>query len=87
MGYYPRLKDLKEDKDFSIRKLADLLHIQKTIYHNYETGKRELSSHFIYLFLVRRSQSFLTTPLTIPASWNSSLPCKYPTLFLHLHVP
>lgn len=42
MGYYPRLKDLREDKDLSIRKLADLLHMQKTVYHNYEIGKREL---------------------------------------------
>ena len=42
MGYYPRLRDLREDKDLSIRKLADLLHMQRTTYHNYETGKREL---------------------------------------------
>lgn len=42
MGYYPRLKDLREDKDLSVRKLADILHMQKTTYHNYETGKREL---------------------------------------------
>ena len=42
MGYYPRLRDLREDKDLSIRQLADLLHMQRTTYHNYETGKREL---------------------------------------------
>lgn len=42
MGYYPRLRDLREDKDLSMRKLADLLHMQKTTYYNYETGKREL---------------------------------------------
>lgn len=42
MGYYPRLRDLREDKDLSIRKLAELLHMQRTTYHNYETGKREL---------------------------------------------
>lgn len=42
MGYYPRLKDLREDKDLSIRKLAEILHMQRTTYHNYETGKREL---------------------------------------------
>ena len=42
MGYYSRLKDLREDKDLSIRKLAELLHMQRTTYHNYETGKREL---------------------------------------------
>ena len=42
MGYYPRLRDLREDKDLSIRKLADILHMQRTTYQNYETGKREL---------------------------------------------
>lgn len=42
MGYYPRLRDLREDKDLSIRKLAELLYMQKTTYYNYETGKREL---------------------------------------------
>ena len=42
MGYYRRLRDLREDKDLSIRKLAEILHIQRTTYHNYETGKREL---------------------------------------------
>ncbi|MCR4896766.1 MAG: helix-turn-helix domain-containing protein [Lachnospiraceae bacterium] len=42
MGYYTRLRDLREDKDLSIRKLSEQLHIQRTTYHNYETGKREL---------------------------------------------
>lgn len=42
MGYYPRLRDLREDKDLSIRQLSELLYMQKTTYHNYETGKREL---------------------------------------------
>jgi len=42
MGYYSRLRDLREDKDLSIRALSDILHMQRTTYHNYETGKREL---------------------------------------------
>ena len=42
MGYYYRLKDLREDKDLSIRELSTLLYMQKTTYHNYESGKREL---------------------------------------------
>ena len=42
MGYYPRLRDLREDSDLSIRKLAELLNMQRTTYHNYETGKREV---------------------------------------------
>ena len=39
---YKRIKDLREDKDLSIRELADLLHMHRTTYYNYETGKREL---------------------------------------------
>lgn len=42
MGYYSRLRDLREDKDLSIRKLADQLYMQRTTYYNYEIGKREL---------------------------------------------
>ncbi len=42
MGYYPRLRDLREDKDLSIRKIAEQLNMQRTTYHNYETGKREI---------------------------------------------
>lgn len=42
MGYYKRLRDLREDRDLSIRKPADLLHLQRTTYQNYETEKREL---------------------------------------------
>ena len=42
MGHYTRLRDLREDADLSIRKLADKLHMHRTTYHNYETGKREL---------------------------------------------
>ena len=42
MAYYPRLRDLREDKDLSIRELSEKLHIQRTTYHTYETGKREL---------------------------------------------
>ncbi len=29
-------------KDLTIRELANILHMQKTTYHNYEIGKREL---------------------------------------------
>lgn len=42
MGYYPRIRDLREDKDLSIREIAELLHMHRTTYYNYETGKREL---------------------------------------------
>lgn len=42
MCYYKRLRDLREDHDLSIRQFAELINMQRTTYHNYETGKREL---------------------------------------------
>ena len=47
MGYYPRIRDLREDKDLSIRELAELLHMHRTTYYNYETGKREIPVHLV----------------------------------------
>ena len=44
---YPRLRDLREDHDLSIRNLSDLLHLQRTTYHNYETGKREIPFYLV----------------------------------------
>ena len=39
MGYYPRLRDLREDKDMLQRDVADLLNITQTNYSKYELGK------------------------------------------------
>ena len=39
---YPRLRDCREDKDFTQRELAGMLHIDQRVYSNYETGKREI---------------------------------------------
>ena len=39
---YQRLRDLREDHDLSQQKLADQLGIYKTVYSNYELGKREI---------------------------------------------
>ena len=44
---YQRLRDLREDKDLSIRQLAEILHMQRTTYHNYETGKRDFKLEHI----------------------------------------
>ena len=40
--YRNQSRGLWEDKDLTIRELANILHMQKTTYHNYETRKREL---------------------------------------------
>ena len=41
MGYYPRLRDLREDADLTQEELVKLLKMHKTTYTNYEQGMRE----------------------------------------------
>lgn len=41
MQYYPRLRDLREDMDYTQNQLVSLLKMHKTTYTNYEQGKRE----------------------------------------------
>ncbi len=45
--YYPRLRDLREDKDLVQKQVADYLGIDQRVYSNYETGKREIPTRFI----------------------------------------
>lgn len=45
--YYPRLKDLRNDKDLMQKQVADLLGIDQRVYSNYETGKREIPTHLV----------------------------------------
>ncbi len=39
---YKRLRDLREDRDFSQKKLSELLNCTQVCYSNYENGKRDL---------------------------------------------
>ena len=47
MMYYPRLKDLRTDRDMKQKEIAAVLGIDQRVYSNYETGKRELPSRFL----------------------------------------
>ena len=49
MCYYPRLKDLREDKDMMQKEVAALLGIDQRVYSTYETGKREIPGRFVIL--------------------------------------
>ena len=42
MPYYRRLRDLREDHDWTQTQLAEKLNMHKTTYTNYEQGKRDL---------------------------------------------
>ena len=40
--YFPRLKDLRDDKDLSQEEIGKLLGIQQTVYSRYERGFQAL---------------------------------------------
>ena len=45
--YYPRLKDLREDRDLVQKQIASFLGIDQRVYSIYETGKREIPTRFV----------------------------------------
>ncbi len=47
--YYPRLKDLREDRDLVQKEVAAFLGIDQRVYSNYETGKRDIPTRFVVL--------------------------------------
>ena len=42
MGFYRRVRELREDHDLTQRQLAELLHMTQTQYFRYEQGYRDL---------------------------------------------
>ena len=41
---YPRLRDLREDRDMKQRELADFLNCSQQVYSNYELGQRDIQT-------------------------------------------
>lgn len=44
MGYYKRLKDLREDNDMTQKQIADYLNMKQPQYNRYEKGYRDIPS-------------------------------------------
>ncbi len=42
MFHYPRIRDLREDRDKTQKEIAALLHMHLTVYQRYERGEREI---------------------------------------------
>jgi len=42
MAYYPRLRDMREDHDFTQRQLASMLPMPQSQYIRYEQGTRDI---------------------------------------------
>ena len=48
--YFQRLRDLREDKDMKQVQIAELLHIQQTVYSRYERGVQNIPiEHLLFL--------------------------------------
>lgn len=52
MYHYPRLRDLREDRDLSQKNIADLIGTTQQYYSEYERGIREIPLH-IFIQLAR----------------------------------
>lgn len=52
LGYYKRIRELREDHDFTQRQLASLLNITQTQYFRYEQGYRDIPTD-ILIFLAK----------------------------------
>ena len=42
-----RLRDLREDGDFTQKEIADVLHIRQNTYSQYENGQRQIPIEFL----------------------------------------
>ncbi|WP_177921455.1 helix-turn-helix domain-containing protein [uncultured Eubacterium sp.] len=45
--YYQRLRDLREDKDLSQKKIAEILGTTQKQYSRWETGEYEIPFHYV----------------------------------------
>ena len=44
---YPRLRDLREDRDLKQRELAGILNCSQQVYSNYELGQRDIPTDIL----------------------------------------
>ena len=42
MMAFPRIRNVREDHDRTQQQIADLLHMQRSVYRRYESGEREI---------------------------------------------
>lgn len=47
MGYYKRIRDLREDKDMTQKQVADFLNMKQPQYNRYEKGYRDIPSDIL----------------------------------------
>ena len=40
--FFPRIRNVREDHDRTQQQIAELLHMQRSVYRRYESGEREI---------------------------------------------
>jgi transcriptional regulator with XRE-family HTH domain len=45
--YYRRIRDLREDRDWTQTQIAEMLHVTQKVYSNYETGRTLVPSDIL----------------------------------------
>ncbi len=71
-NYYPRLRDLREDHDFSQQYVADYLKMKQPQYNRYERGLRDIPTDV----LIRLAQLYKTSTDYILGITDQSAPYK-----------
>lgn len=69
-NYYPRLKDLREDRDLSQQQIADYLGMKQPQYSRYERGMRDIPTDV----LIRLARPYKTSTDYILGLTNISKP-------------
>lgn len=61
MGYYKRIRDLREDKDLTQRQVANILHTIQPQYFRYEQGYRDIPTDILIILakLYRTSTDYI----------------------------
>lgn len=49
MGYYKRIRDLREDNDYTQKQIAELLFTTQPQYYRYESGERDLPCELLVI--------------------------------------
>ena len=47
---YPRIRDLREDRDLKQREVAEYLNCSQQVYSNYELGQRDVPSEHLFAY-------------------------------------
>lgn len=72
--YYKRLKDLREDHDFTQKAIAEKLKISRPQYSLYETGKRDIPADLLSILakIYNTSIDFLVGDTDNPTRYPKS---------------